>query len=92
MGLGIFFWYMNLYMQTINGNSLIIVGIQYLPLTIVGSINPFFAVWLVPRITPKVIIGMGLSGNGSDQHSPWNDAGPSDLLGSLACVAHTLVV
>jgi MFS family permease len=59
MGLGIFFWYMNLYMQTINGDSLITVGLQYLPLTIMGSIVPFFAAWLVPRVASKVIIGAG---------------------------------
>lgn len=59
MGLGIFFWYMNLYMQTINGDSLITVGLQYLPLTIMGSIVPFFAAWLVPRAPSKIIIGVG---------------------------------
>ena len=59
MSLGIFFWYMNIYMQTIRGNSLITVGVQYLPLTIVGCSNAFFAAWLVPRVPAEVIIGMG---------------------------------
>ena len=59
MSLGIFFWYMNIYMQTIRGNSLITVGVQYLPLTIVGCANAFFAAWLVPRVPAEVIIGMG---------------------------------
>jgi len=59
MSLGIFFWYMNIYMQTIRGDSLIKVGVQYLPLTIVGSANAFFAAWLVPRVPAQVIIGMG---------------------------------
>jgi hypothetical protein len=59
MSLGIFFWYMNIYMQTIRGNSLIMVGVQYLPLTIVGCANAFFAAWLVPRVPAQVIIGMG---------------------------------
>ncbi len=59
MSLGIFFWYMNIYMQTIRGDSLIRVGIQYLPLTIVGCANAFFAAWLVPRVPAQVIIGMG---------------------------------
>ncbi|ETS87856.1 hypothetical protein PFICI_01684 [Pestalotiopsis fici W106-1] len=59
MGLGIFFWYMNLYMQTVNGDSLITVGLHYLPLTIGGSITPFFAAWLVPRLPAKAIIGIG---------------------------------
>ena len=59
MSLGIFFWYMNIYMQTIRGDSLIRVGVQYLPLTIVGCVNAFFAAWLVPRVPAQVIIGMG---------------------------------
>lgn len=31
----------------------------YLPLTIVGAINSFFASWLVPRVPAQVIIDMG---------------------------------
>ncbi|KAK4118841.1 MFS general substrate transporter [Parathielavia appendiculata] len=59
MSLGIFFWYMNVYMQTIRGDSLIQTGVQYLPLTIVGAINSFFAAWLVPRVRLQLIIGTG---------------------------------
>lgn len=59
MSLGIFFWYMNIYMQTVRGDSLIMVGVQYLPLTVVGCANAFFAAWLVPRVPAQVIIGMG---------------------------------
>ncbi|MCJ1425368.1 hypothetical protein MMC29_003267 [Sticta canariensis] len=59
MSLGIFFWYMNIYMQTIRGDSLIRVGVQYLPLTIVGFMNAFFAAWLIPRVPAQYIIGMG---------------------------------
>lgn len=46
-------------MQTIRGDSLIQVGVQYLPLTIVGWSNAFFAAWLVPRVPAQAIIGMG---------------------------------
>ena len=59
MSLGIYFWYMNIFMQTIRGDSLIMTGVQYLPLTIVGATNSFFAAWLVPRVPAQVIIGMG---------------------------------
>ncbi|KAL8684577.1 MAG: hypothetical protein Q9218_008235, partial [Villophora microphyllina] len=59
MSLGIYFWYMNIYMITIRGDSLIKVGVQYLPLTIVGCANAFFAAWLVPRVPAQVIIGIG---------------------------------
>lgn len=59
MSLGIFFWHMNIYMQTIRGDSLIKTGVQYLPLTIVGCANAFFAGWLIPRAPAQVIIGMG---------------------------------
>ncbi|KAK4115104.1 MFS general substrate transporter [Canariomyces notabilis] len=34
-------------------------GLQYLPLTIVGAINSFFAAWLVPRVPAQAIIGAG---------------------------------
>ena len=59
MSLGIFFWYMNIYMQTIRGDSIIRVGVQYLPLTIMGCVNAFFAAWLVPRVPAQVIMGIG---------------------------------
>ncbi|KAI1149678.1 MFS general substrate transporter [Nemania diffusa] len=59
MSLGIFFWYMNIFMQTVRGDSLIRTGLQYLPLTIVGAITPFLAAWLVPRVPAQVIIGLG---------------------------------
>lgn len=59
MSLGIYFWYMNMYMQTIRGDSLIQTGVQYLPLTIVGALNSFFAAWLVPRVPAQAIIGAG---------------------------------
>ncbi|KAL1836177.1 hypothetical protein VTJ49DRAFT_5474 [Mycothermus thermophilus] len=59
MSMGIYFWYMDIYMQTIPGDSLIQTGVQYLPLTIGGTINSFFAAWLVPRVPAQVIIGAG---------------------------------
>jgi MFS family permease len=59
MGLGIYFWYMNIYMINIRGDSLITVGVQYLPLTIVGCMVAFLAAWLVPRVPAQVIIGLG---------------------------------
>lgn len=59
MSLGIFFWYMNIYMVTIRGDSLITVGVQYLPLTIAGTANAFFSAWLIPRVPAQLIIGMG---------------------------------
>ena len=58
MSLGIFFWYMNIYMQTIRGDSLIQTGVQYLPLTILGAANAFLAAWLAPRVPAQVVIGL----------------------------------
>ncbi|KAJ9149796.1 Aminotriazole resistance protein [Pleurostoma richardsiae] len=60
MSLGIFFWYMNIYMQTIRGDGLIRVGLQYIPLTILGAANAFLGAWLVPRLPAQAIIGLGL--------------------------------
>ncbi|KAH8900011.1 MFS general substrate transporter [Thozetella sp. PMI_491] len=59
MSLGIYFWYMNSYMQTIRGDSLIRTGVQYLPLTIMGSIAPFLASWLVTKVPAQIIIALG---------------------------------
>ena len=60
MSIGIFFWYMNIYMQTIRGDTLIQVGVQYLPLTILVTVMAFVAAWLVSRIPAQVIICIGL--------------------------------
>lgn len=59
MSLGIYFWYMNIYMQTIRGDTLIQTGLQYLPLTIAGSLVPFLAAWMIPRLPAQIIIGIG---------------------------------
>lgn len=59
MGLGIFFWYMNMFMQNIRGDSLIKVAVQYQPLTIAGFFCAFLAGWMIPRLPAQVIIGIG---------------------------------
>ncbi|KAI0914181.1 MFS general substrate transporter [Ustulina deusta] len=59
MSLGIFIWYMAQFMEMIRGDSLIVTGLQYLPLTIVGGLTPFIAAWLIPRVPAQVIIGLG---------------------------------
>ena len=59
MSIGIYLWYMNLYMQTIRGDSLIRVGVQWLPITIGGFFAAFFAGWLIPRVPAQGIIGLG---------------------------------
>lgn len=46
-------------MYTIRHDSLIQIGLQYLPLTLLGGVNSFFAAWLVPRVPAQVIIGIG---------------------------------
>jgi hypothetical protein len=53
------FWYMNIYMITIREDSLIRVGVQYLPLTIGGGAMAFVAAWLVARLPAQVIICAG---------------------------------
>lgn len=58
MSLGIFFWYMNIYMQTIRGDSLIQTGVQYLPLTILGAANAFLAAWLASKVPAEFVIGL----------------------------------
>ena len=59
MSISIFFWYMNIYMITIREDSLIQVGVQYLPLTLGGGAMAFVAAWLVTRLPAQVIICAG---------------------------------
>lgn len=59
MSLGIYLWYMSVFMSEIRGDTLIQVGVQFLPLTILGCANAFFAAWLIPRIPTQYIIGIG---------------------------------
>lgn len=59
MSISIFFWYMNIYMLTIREDSLIQVGVQYLPLTIGGGSMAFVAAWLVTKLPAQVIICAG---------------------------------
>lgn len=59
MSIQIFFWYMNIYMITIREDTLIQVGVQYLPLTIGGCAMAFVAAWLVTRVPAQVIICAG---------------------------------
>lgn len=56
MSIHIFLWYMHVYMITIRGDSLIQVGLQFLPLTIGGSAMAFVAAWLVTKLPAQVII------------------------------------
>ena len=53
---------MNIYMQTIGGDSLILTGVQHLPLTIIGCANAFSASCLVPRVPTQAIIDMSCLG------------------------------
>lgn len=59
MSIQIFFWYMNIYMITIREDTLILVGLQYLPLTLGGGAMAFVAAWLVTRLPAQVIICAG---------------------------------
>lgn len=59
MSLGIFLWYSILLMINIRHESLIQVGVNYLPLTILGTCAAFVAAWMVPRLPAQVIIGIG---------------------------------
>jgi hypothetical protein len=46
-------------MLEIRHGSFIRVGVQFLPLTILGTYAAFLAAWLVPRLPPQVIVGIG---------------------------------
>jgi len=59
MSLGIFIWYQTLIMIEIRGASMILAGVQFLPLTILGTVAAFLAAWLVSRLPAQAIIGIG---------------------------------
>jgi MFS family permease len=59
MSLGIFLWYCTIFMINLRHDSLIQVGVQFLPLTILETCAAFIAAWMVPRLPAQAIIGIG---------------------------------
>lgn len=59
MSLGIFLWYYALFGANIRHQSIIEVGANYQPLTILGTVAAFLAAWLVPRVSAQIIIAIG---------------------------------
>lgn len=59
MSLGIFLWYTTLFMINIRHASLILVGVEFIPLTVVGTCAAFIAAWMVSRFPAQAIIGIG---------------------------------
>lgn len=59
MSLGIFLWYCTIFMINLRHDSLIQIGVQFLPLTILGTCAAFIAAWMVPRLPAQAIIGIG---------------------------------
>jgi hypothetical protein len=59
MSLSIFLWYCTLFMINLRHDSLIRVGVQFLPLTILGTCAAFIAAWMVPRLPAQAILGIG---------------------------------
>jgi hypothetical protein len=55
----IFLWYCTIFMINLRHHSLIQVGVQFLPLTILGTCAAFIAAWMVPRLPAQAIIGIG---------------------------------
>jgi MFS family permease len=59
MSLGIYLWYCTLFMINLRHDTLIRVGMQFLPLTFLGTCAAFIAAWMVPRLPAQAIIGIG---------------------------------
>lgn len=59
MSLGIFLWYYTLFGLNVRGYSYVEVGANYLPLTLLGGVAAFVAIWLVRRVPAQVIIALG---------------------------------
>jgi MFS family permease len=59
MSIGIFIWYFTLFGLNIRHYSLIEVGLNWLPLAILGTAANFLSAWLIPRVQAQYMLGIG---------------------------------
>jgi MFS family permease len=59
MSIGIYIWYCTIFLYNIRGFNPVMVGVGFLPLTVLGTAAAFLAGWLVPRLSAQVILGIG---------------------------------
>ncbi|KAF2102806.1 MFS general substrate transporter [Rhizodiscina lignyota] len=59
MSVGIYVWYVAVFLQNIRGWDVVLEGCAFIPLAICGSGAAFIAAWLVPRMSAQVIIALG---------------------------------
>jgi MFS family permease len=59
MSIGIYIWYCTVTLYSLRNFTPVLVGVSYLPLTILGACAAFLAGWLAPRLKPQVIIAIG---------------------------------
>jgi MFS family permease len=59
MSIGIYIWYATVTLYTLRNFTPVLVGVAYLPLTILGACAAFLAGWLTPRLKPQIILAIG---------------------------------
>jgi MFS family permease len=59
MSIGIYIWYVTIFLYNIRSYTPVLSGVAILPLTILGTFAAFLAGWLVPRLSAQVILGIG---------------------------------
>lgn len=59
MGLGIYIWYVSVFLQLIRHWDVVLVGCAFIPLAIGGCAVAFLAAWLVPRLPAQIIVAIG---------------------------------
>jgi hypothetical protein len=59
MSIGIYIWYVWIFLYTFRGFNPVMGGVAFLPLTILGTGAAFLAGWLVSRLPAQAILGVG---------------------------------
>jgi MFS family permease len=94
MSIGIFIWYATVMLYTLRHFSPVMVGVSYLPLTILGAGAAFASGWLVSRLPAQLILGVGcvfsIAGNVLIATSPADQIYWAQFFPAMICVSFTV--
>jgi len=62
MSLGIYIWYVTLFLQRIRDWDPVLLGCAWIPMAISGCFAAFSAAWTIPRVPAQIIIAFGCLG------------------------------
>lgn len=62
MSVGIYCWYVTVWLANLRGWGPVLLGLSFLPMAITGSASAFFAAWVVSRVRAEVVLCLGSLG------------------------------